>query len=199
MQILGGGNACSEFRLKKLLSAAVQVKTLSARYVYFVDLPEESGKYLGESNYTRLCNLLEVFGDDQKALTASANHLIVVPRLGTISPWSTKATDISQHCGLTDIRRIERSILYRLQVPAQGLNSSEIDKISPLLHDRMIEAVFQNVSQLESIFTQSSPTELKNINMLEVGKSALEKANNELGLALAADEIEYLFENYFRY
>ena len=112
MQILRGGNACSEFRLKKLLSMAEGIETLSAHYIYFVDVPEESSKYLGSSSYTNLCDLLDVSGNDQKYSGITANHLIVVPRVGTISPWSTKATDIIHRCDLKKVSRVERGVCW---------------------------------------------------------------------------------------
>ena len=192
MQILRGGNACSEFRLKKLLSMAEGIETLSAHYIYFVDVPEESSKYLGSSSYTNLCDLLDVSGNDQKYSGITANHLIVVPRVGTISPWSTKATDIIHRCDLKKVSRVERGVCWDYG----DADQQSIEQLSKQLHDRMIDQVYPSLGSIPNLFQVHEPAPLIEIPFLENGKVAFELANNELGLALADDEIDYLAAEY---
>ncbi|MDG2088656.1 MAG: phosphoribosylformylglycinamidine synthase [Arenicellaceae bacterium] len=194
MQILGGGNACSEFRLKKLLGTAVETKILSARFVYFVDLPEKPSKYLDESSYVRLCDLLDVSEDDQDSLKVDASYLVVVPRLGTKSPWSTKATDIIHRCGLEKVNRVERGVCWN----HSKTDLKSIDELSKLLYDRMIDEVYPSLAALPDLFQKHEPSPLFEIPFLEQGKTAFEQANKELGLALADDEVDYLEAEYIK-
>ncbi len=123
--------------------------------------------------------------------------LIVVPRPGTISPWSSKATDIMHNCGLDKVRRVERGIVYTCALP-DGMvpGSQQRDALMPLLHDRMTEAVLFDTAEAEVLFRHAVPTPCARIDVLGGGRAALEIANRELGLALSADEIDYLLENF---
>ena len=144
-------------------------------------------------------------------------RVLVVPRLGTISPWSTKATDIAQHCGLSAVLRIERGVVYYLETNnGRPLSKAEQTAVLPLLHDRMTESVLREggtegsghpaASPLrgltsfegaaEKIFRHGKPQPLETVDVLKGGSAALSKANLEMGLALSADEIEYLVENF---
>jgi len=123
--------------------------------------------------------------------------LLVVPRPGTISPWSSKATDIAQHCGLDAVRRLERGTTYRLQpMSAEGLDATALATAAALLHDRMTEVVLRDPAEAERLFMQAEPRALTRVALLADGRAALEQANIELGLALSADEIEYLAERF---
>ncbi|HTN94778.1 MAG TPA: phosphoribosylformylglycinamidine synthase [Gallionella sp.] len=128
----------------------------------------------------------------------SMQRVLVVPRLGTISPWSTKATDIAQHCGLSAVRRIERGVVYYLESSSGGrLGKSELAAVSPLLHDRMTESVLEGVeSAADEIFRHGAPQPLASVDVLKGGTDALAKANMEMGLALSEDEIGYLADNF---
>lgn len=129
----------------------------------------------------------------------SAHQLqwIVSPRAGTISPWSSKATDIAHNCGLAMVNRIERAISYNIQLLGEGADSPELyELIQPLLCDRMVETVFNDSSELGQLFAQSEPVPLQTVDILSSGRSALVTANTELGLALADDEIDYLLESF---
>ncbi len=133
-------------------------------------------------------------------------RVLVVPRLGTISPWSTKATDIAQHCGLSSVTRIERGVVYYLLTSSgKQLSKAEQAEVLPLLHDRMTESVLSAPSTglvtdiagaEELMFGHGKPQTHATVNVLENGCQALEKANREMGLALSDDEIEYLVENF---
>ncbi|MBR9805343.1 phosphoribosylformylglycinamidine synthase, partial [bacterium] len=117
----------------------------------------------------------------------------VIPRIVTISPWSSKASDIAHNCGLKGIERIERGIRYRFTSDGD-LSESEIKQLLPLLHDRMVEQVIADASQAEALFAQHEPAVLDTVPVLNGGLEALVEANERLGLALADDEMAYLVD-----
>ncbi len=121
-----------------------------------------------------------------------------MPRLGTISPWSSKATDIARHCALPQVTRIERGVVYYLKSNSgKPLTDTELKAVLPLLHDRMTESVTSDIAGIEDkIFKHGTPQPLSSVDILKGGNKALEAANRELGLALSADEIDYLVENF---
>ena len=117
--------------------------------------------------------------------------VVVVPRFGTISPWSSKATNIAQNCGFDGVHRIERAVVYAID----GLHKSErADKATALLHDRMVEVALDSVEQIEGLFIDIEPRRLATVAVTNEGRAALVEANASLGLALADDEIEYLVD-----
>ena len=191
---LPGQSALSEFRLRKLWSSLRQteprIATIHARYVYFVSIDAD----LGMQERERLDSLL-LSGERVLALPEGARQLITVPRPGTISPWSSKATDIAHACGLDKVDRIERGICYGLQFKTEP-DTAGISALRPHLFDRMTETVIENGDQARSLFETHSPLRLGTIPLLDEGPSALMRANGELGLALSDDEIEYLNANY---
>jgi phosphoribosylformylglycinamidine synthase len=190
-QVLLGSAALSAFRLEKLRTAlqttAPNVTLVGTRFCYFC---------AGEVADSALLN--KVLGLDGTA-TAEANcqSVLVVPRLGTISPWSTKATDIARHCGLEKIERIERGVVYYLQA-ATTLDAAALSAVASVLHDRMTESVLwaADARTAEKIFQHHAPQPLETVDILQGGAAALEQANREMGLALSADEIDYLVENF---
>ena len=137
-------------------------------------------------------------GTGEPGQADTLQRVLVVPRLGTISPWSTKATDIAQHCGLSGVLRIERGVVYYLKTGSgKTLSKNEEAMILPLLHDRMTESVFDAVEgAAENIFQHGVSQPLTSVDVLKGGSDALAKANLEMGLALSVDEIEYLTENF---
>lgn len=190
---LQGGSALSEFRCKKLTAAmhaqGVQADGLEAHFVY---IAEVSAAWQ-EHDTARLCDVL---GDQPElfAARASSDLFLVTPRVGTISPWSSKATDIAQLAGLASLLRLERAVALR--VP--GLDAADHAAVMPLLHDRMTESVLNTPDELSRLFAHHTPAPLAHVDMLGGGRAALEAANRELGLALADDEIDYLLENFTR-
>ncbi|MBL8539468.1 MAG: phosphoribosylformylglycinamidine synthase, partial [Betaproteobacteria bacterium] len=125
--------------------------------------------------------------------------LLVVPRLGTLSPWSSKATDIARHCGLDAVRRIERGVAYTIVTDAaQPLDAAQRGAIAPFLYDRMTETVLDRFEDAARLFQEVTPAPLATVDVLGGGRAALLRANQEMGLALSADEIEYLLENFAR-
>lgn len=204
---LRGGNALSPFRLEKLARAvkiaAPQVSHIYAEYWYFCALKRE----LWSNEITVLEKLLKCAPDEtslagvsgQKARRPAGELLLVLPRPGTISPWSTKATDIAHHCGLETIDRLERGVAYYIQTSgklfAEFSTASRIGLLT-LIHDRMTEAVFGTFDDAEKLFKHFEPVPLHTVDVMAAGRTALQDANNELGLALSSDEIEY-FAAYF--
>jgi len=184
-----GASALSNFRIKKLLAELTlinsSIKMITAHYVHFIDVD----KNLTAIERETLNTLLD-YGEEQQHLPIQVLQFISIPRAGTISPWSTKATEIIHRCGLSVIKRVERGVIYRLETEvALSVNSKK--KVKALLHDRMTQMIVENESTLD-LFATHSPKPLKIIDVLKQGSHALADINRELGLALSNDEIDYL-------
>ena len=184
---LRGAPAFSVFRLQGLqqrLQALVPGATImSADYWHFAKLEKE----LSDEGKLQLSGLLE----ECVAPEAEGGELfLVTPRIGTISPWSSKATDIALNCGLEAIERIERGIAYRID----GVSDELRPLVAALLHDRMIEAVLSDFDTTVELFRHFSPKPMNSVDLLNGGREALVEANSRLGLALSEDEIDYLVE-----
>jgi phosphoribosylformylglycinamidine synthase len=197
MQAMFGAAALSAFKTSKLLDILQAkiplVNAISAQFVHFIDGDGE----LGEQQQARLQSLLEYGSDFQlhsldAAGTAQLSR-VVVPRPGTISPWSSKATDILHNCGLAVITRIERGIVFTISAAAI-LSAEESTTLDSLLYDRMTQAVLDTVEAAAVLFSSAEPEPAQSVDMLHQGRAALGRANTEMGLALAADEIDYLFD-----
>jgi phosphoribosylformylglycinamidine synthase len=193
-----GSSALSAFRLEKLRvalnAAAPNVVIADSRHCYFSAL---QGAKLDEAQAS-LLDLVLGLGKGAGEPAGEFVRVLVVPRLGTISPWSTKATDIAQHCGLTGVQRIERGVIYYLSTNnGAQLSDTEKSQVLPLLHDRMTESVLTTINEAaEKIFRHGESQPLATVNILQGGCDALASANREMGLALSVDEIEYLVENF---
>jgi len=195
MLILRGAPAHSEFRLRKLgqhlLDATGQVLAVAAEYRYFADLeqallPEEG-------------TLLERLLHHGPALPGSdpeGTLVLVVPRLGTISPWSSKATDIARNCGLSKLRRLGRGIAYFLQAQSAEVDDGLLTAAAVHLHDPMTQVPFFTMEDAHQLFDRAEPSPHRAIDVLSGGSTALVAANTEFGLALSADEINYLVERF---
>ncbi len=184
---LRGSAALSPFRIEKLLDRlkSTGVTGLTAEYRYFVELETD----LASADQAFLAELLQARVHDP-----ASSGLLVVPRLGTVSPWSSKATDIARNCGLTAVRRIEHGVAYALQMK-RG-RKADIHAILPALHDRMTEHVLFDETEAVQLFHHVAPQPLQTVDILKGGRKALDKANNAWGLALSPDEIEYLVANF---
>lgn len=183
-----GTPALSAARLAKRL-AAVQsdnprVSALAADFVHFVELHE--GAALDAESSAALDRLLD-YGPRWESARLEGERLWVVPRLGTISPWSSKATDIAHICRLRAVRRVERGIAWTVAGVVEDRPA-----LLAVLHDRMTETVLQRLEDAERLFEHHSPRPLTSVPVLSEGREALERANAELGMALAPDEIDYL-------
>ncbi|OCG19514.1 phosphoribosylformylglycinamidine synthase [Gilliamella sp. wkB108] len=198
MKILAGSSALSTFRINKLLSIccekSIPISNIDAQYMHFVDLKSE----LTAPQQVILEKLLQ-YGPNisQKNDENNINKqlFLVTPRVGTISPWSSKATDIAHNCGLNQIHRIERGIAYYIQTHSP-LTKQQIMEFESIIHDRMMEMVLTRFDQAEQLFNAEQPKPVTIIDLLGQGRQALEEANLKLGLALAPDEIDYLVDNF---
>jgi phosphoribosylformylglycinamidine synthase len=193
MQIVPGAPAWSAFRLERLLARlrAIDplISGLAAHFVHFVDCGA-----LGAGEQARLAALLAIGASPPPPIPPSNARLVVVPRPGTISPWSSKATDIVHVCGLSAVRRIERGIVYDLQ-RAGALDVGTRARAGAVLHDRMTEAVLADLESGLVLFTSETPRRLASISIAG-GSGALAEANTRLGLALSEEEIEYLYSTF---
>ncbi|MDQ5767805.1 phosphoribosylformylglycinamidine synthase, partial [Thiothrix subterranea] len=194
MLIFPGSVALSDFRRNKLLSAlqaiVPTITAVQAEYVHFV----RNSRELHPDEHAQLQALL-TYEEVQGSHAFSGTLLLVTPRKGTISPWSSKASDIAHNCGLTMVERIERGIAYDVQTTA-ALSEAERLAIAALLHDRMTEMVLTDLQDAVVLFSEAEPAALRYVDISNDPKAALAKANTEWGLALSADEIDYLAENY---
>jgi phosphoribosylformylglycinamidine synthase len=209
MLILPGSNALSVFRSQRLLSqlqaAAPAIAAVQARFVHFID----SSAPLSIEDTEKLTAML-TYGEPvpETLYEASTVEFIVIPRLGTISPWASKATDIAHNCGLAHVHRIERGVAYKLVLKTGILGSSigapkklsdaELANVSALLHDRMTDTVLRNADEAAQLFQELEGKPLASIDVLGQGRDALVRANTELGLAMSLDEIDYLFDAFTR-
>lgn len=193
---LRGGVALSQFRLDKLLTAAREAGlpplTLNAEFWHFV----ESDRALSEEEQAVLAKLM-TYGEPPLATAPTGELFLVTPRLGTLSPWASKATDIAQHCGLEGIHRIERGTAFHV-LPSAPLSDDQRRVLVGLLHDRMTETVLTSLDEANRLFTHVEPQPLTTVDILGGGRDALVAANGDLGLALSPDEIDYLVENFTR-
>ncbi len=187
---IAGSAALSAFRRERLLAelraAVPRITGIEARYVHYVD----TARPLTEAESAVLAELLR-YGPGHEAGTGDAPVLWVVPRLGTISPWSSKATDIARSCGLDAVRRCERGVAWSFQAGGP-LAAAEVGALAPLVHDRMTESALLRPVQAADLFGTRTPRRLARVPLLAEGLAALEAANQSLGLALSADEISYL-------
>ncbi|ELN2735296.1 phosphoribosylformylglycinamidine synthase [Pluralibacter gergoviae] len=191
MEILRGSPALSAFRITKLLArfqaANLPVSNIYAEYMHFAELSAP----LSDEEQTRLASLL-TYGPHLSSHTPAGKLLLVTPRPGTISPWSSKATDIAHNCGLQQVARLERGVAY--YVEASTLSADQWQRVAAELHDRMMESVFGSLQEAENLFAHHQPAPVASVDVLGQGRSALEEANRRLGLALAEDEIDYLLD-----
>ena len=198
MLILRGAPALSKFRLQKLeqrLSSELSHKVnIYAEFVHFAELEQS----LSSDEQEVLDRVLR-YGPHLAEHEPKGSMFLVVPRPGTISPWSTKATDIAHNCGLHKIERLERGIAYYLASDVSsgaGLGEEEMTKAAQVLHDRMTESVFYDLNDAACLFSHAEPNPATSVDVIGGGKPALEKANVDLGLALSPGEIDYLVESF---
>ncbi|PLY13941.1 MAG: phosphoribosylformylglycinamidine synthase [Sedimenticola sp.] len=194
MLSLRGAPALSDFRLKKLeqrLQDAVgRAVSVYAEFMHFAEL-EQSLDFDEEAILERLLR----YGPRLSVHQPEGELVLVVPRPGTISPWSTKATDIAHNCGLSKVARLERGIAYYLSTDSL-LSDSEKQAAITVLRDRMTESVYSDINDAETLFQHAEPRPFSTVDVVGGGRPALERANLELGLALSDDEIDYLVESF---
>ncbi len=202
MLILRGASALSAFRLEKLTQKLVtihpEIHLFHNEYVHFATSHEP----LSAQRRGLLSQLLHYGATDLEvsAVDTSGCHLaLVVPRPGTISPWSSKAVDIAHNCGLAELTRIERGVAYYFKLPP-GLSTEQttalVEQAEASVHDRMTQSVLESLDAAQELFRQELPTPMGTVDILAGGAAALVAANQTLGLALADDEIDYLMESF---
>ena len=197
MLTMRGASALSSFRIEKLINeikkSGINLDTLAAEYVHFIDTTSDL-----DANEVSTLEALLTYGPKEEADSSlatvkgdgSAIEVVVTPRVGTISPWSSKATDIALNAGLTKVKRIERGVVYFLP------KETDVAAVTPFLYDRMVETVFKQTSDIEQLFVSAEPKPHASVDVLGEGREALVHANVSLGLALADDEIDYLTESF---
>ena len=195
---LPGRRALSDFRLDKLLHSARKavpaVRGLHTQTWHFVKLRGPL-----ERREREVLEALLTYGPKTAAEDLHHDSVLVVPRLGTISPWSSKATDIAHQCGLEAVERIERGTALRVVLaPGARLSDAGRRALLPLLHDRMTETVLDGLEHADALFHASAPQPLAHVDVLGGGIGSLDRANRSLGLALSDDEIAYLQEYFTR-
>jgi len=199
MQVMFGAAALSAFKSSKLLlslqAKLPQVNAFSAQFVHLLDCTQK----LSNSDSEVLRALLHygagLSSDSTVADPALLLTRVVVPRPGTISPWSSKASDILHNCGLVRVDRIERGTVFTVTVD-RPLSGSEVAVLDDLLHDRMTQAILEDVEQASCLFRHAQPQPHSSVDVLGRGRDALIDANTELGLALAGDEVDYLQQQF---
>ena len=188
---LRGASALSLFRIQKLAQKAAALglpqAEISSEYWYFVSSPAP----LDAAQTEKLQALLSAVRVDTSA--AGQSLFLITPRIGTISPWSSKATDIAHNCGLDGVERIERGMAVYV---SGSLHGNERAQWASLLHDRMTESVLPDFQSAEKLFAAHEDQSFDTVDVLGGGRAALEAADKNMGLALSSDEMDYLLENY---
>ncbi|HDZ56032.1 MAG TPA: phosphoribosylformylglycinamidine synthase [Pseudomonas xinjiangensis] len=192
MHILRGAPALSDFRRHKLLALIqASVPAVSGLYAEFMHFAELSAELEGQNE--QVLERLLKYGPSVRVEEPQGSMVLVVPRFGTISPWSSKATDIAHNCGLRQIARLERGIAYYV---AGDLSVAERRQVAMLLHDRMTELALDDLAGAADLFKHTEPKPFNRVDILNGGREALQQANVALGLALAEDEIDYLVQSF---
>jgi phosphoribosylformylglycinamidine synthase len=201
LHTFSGGNALSSFKARQLLPQLQAISDkITGLHARFVHVAAFDGGAPDESTLQRLGELL-TYGEPFDAPSATASvSFNVSPRLGTVSPWASKATDIAHNCGLA-VRRVERLTEYTLALKKPLLGKAELSQdqlhaAAGLLHDRMTESVLFDATQLSALFTELPAAPMAHVDVLAGGRPALEAANVEFGLALADDEMDYLVTSF---
>jgi phosphoribosylformylglycinamidine synthase len=194
---LPGRRALSDFRLTKLLAQARAALpgliTIRTQYWHFVKVRRPL-----EPRARALLEALLTYGP-KTAHERVDLGLLVVPRLGTISPWSSKATDIARQSGLEAVERIERGTAFAIELSGRAQpDAALLARLAPLVHDRMTETVLERFEQADALFHRATPAPLAHVDLLGEGEAALTRANGEMGLALSPDEIAYLADYFTR-
>lgn len=196
MLALLGSTALSHFRhtqlIEKINQLGISFPTFTTNFTYFADVTAQ----FNTGDTQRLARILEdqtTLPFLETTLTTTQSYVLITPRIGTQSPWSTKATDIAHNCDIKTLLRIERGILYRFDAP---VSSADLKIFGAFVSDKMTESVLLNYHKATELFDHSDPKPLEHIDILGAGKTALIQANTALGLALSDDEIDYLFSHY---
>ena len=192
---LPGRRALSPFRIERLHQMlrehAPTVESLDVEFVHLV----LASRPLGKEELSTLRALLDCPRDTDNRTNPQMSELLVTPRPGTISPWSSKATDIAHNCGLTAVVRIERGTCWQIKMKNDQCPGNKVlTALSPFIHDRMTQVVLIDTQDALHLFDQYAPKSLTKVDVLNQGRAALVEANHALGLALSEGEIDYLVD-----
>jgi len=204
MLCLRGSAALSQFRIEKIQSKlesdCPSIIHLYAEFWHFAWVDTQfSGQDSVALDATQQQTLQQIltYGPSMQKEDAQGELFLVLPRIGTISPWASRATDIVKHCGLPAVLRVERGIAYYVQTKNnKELSATEHEKLLPLIQDRMTETVFSDLNDAAKLYHSEAPAPFTSVNVLVGGKAALEQANATMGLALSPDEVDYLYESF---
>jgi len=193
---LRGSPALSPFRLEKLYASLKQsASSISHVYAEFTHFAF-SDEALSDAQQQTLKQIL-TYGPQAQLEEPAGQLFLVIPRIGTISPWASRATDIAHNCGLENVLRIERGIaFYVATADNKPLSDAEKTAFKVAIHDRMTETVLSNLNDAQQLFHSAEPKPFNTVDILQGGAAALNIANNEMGLALSPDEVDYLVENF---
>jgi len=204
MVCLRGSAALSQFRIEKILAKlAGACSNITHLYAEFQHFAWVDTKFSGNEDFRldkaqqKTLQQILTYGPTMQKEDAQGELFLVLPRVGTISPWASRATDIIQHCGLPAVLRVERGIAYYVQTKnGKKLSAGELEQLLPLIQDRMTETVFTDLEDAAKLYHSDAPTPLTTVDILVGGKTALSQANANMGLALSLDEVDYLYENF---
>jgi len=189
---LFGAPALSQFRLdhslRTLRAEDARVTALSSRWLHFADV----SRPLTDSELALLRKLL-TYGPRTPAIESRGQRVLVTPRVGTESPWSSKASDIVHVCGLDAVARVERGTVYFIESTA-AIEPQALGRLAARLHDRMTESIWIDSIDPKDLFHGAAPRPLRTVKLGEDGRAALATANRDWGLALSDDEIDYLLD-----
>ncbi len=194
MLVFKGSPALSPFRIKKLSGELKklnpEVRSVYAEFIHFAEVREE---LVGEE--TAVLERLLLYGPKEAGGETSGTMFLVAPRPGTVSPWSSKATDIAWNCGCHKVARLERGTVFYVN-GSRVLDEEAWKRLGTCLHDRMTQTLFRDLEEAKCLFAHHEPAPMKHVDVLNGGKAALVEANRALGLALADDEIDYLTRSF---
>ncbi|HSV61512.1 MAG TPA: phosphoribosylformylglycinamidine synthase [Variovorax sp.] len=203
MTRFNGASALSDFRARQLLprlqAVDSRIEALSARFVHLVATDEP----LSDAQHAQFGALLSYGAPAGAPRQNPTTSVVVAPRLGTVSPWASKATDIAHNCGLA-VRRVERVTEFHVGLKASlfgkvpQLEDDKLAAVASLLHDRMTESVLVSLEHAAALFAELPATPMAHVDVAQGGRAALEEANKTFGLALAEDEIDYLVDAFTR-
>ncbi len=193
---LRGSSALSQFRLDKLYASLKQTAP-NIQHIYAELMHFAFSETTLSANEQDILKQILTYGPKSNTESPNGELFLVIPRIGTISPWASRATDIANNCGLDSILRLERGIAYYVTTNnGQLLSDAEKIAFKTAIYDRMTETVVYELQDAEKLYHHADPKPLSSIDILQGGKHALEAANNEMGLALSPDEVDYLLDNY---
>tara|TARA_Y100000590_G_scaffold204587_1_gene232036 strand:- start:4193 stop:8104 length:3912 start_codon:yes stop_codon:yes gene_type:complete len=190
-----GQQGLSEFRIKSLIETLQkdfpQIQSIVCEDFFFSSFSFNNSNSVNQTK-KELCEVLKAqeFKEEIRG-----NQFILIPRVGTISPWSSKATDILNNAGFDSLNRIEKGLCFSLDIDKE-IKEGWIKEIGQQIYDRMTQDIVTSVSDAQALFHRLKPKEVIKIDVLMEGKESLEKANILLGLALSEEEIDYLYDNY---